>query len=321
MRRPILSLAATLALAACSDGGPVTPTTATDSTGTGLPLLLALAQAGIMLQADDGFEVTLASRECAAQGNTFSVTSPTSSTLTSDGCREAVGSTWTFPGPYPAGTTVDFSFFSGFTGSPGQIRVSGAYPTWTVACEDGADGDFNDLVFQVRATPNCSTGDPVLDDPAVRQQLKNLLQQSGAFNNNPSARREIGGYMYEDAAGNVDIRPRPDPGATPCSMSPGGPTPQPGERVVGVFHTHPFSHRDPLPANCNRPAGAQYDNLARGGGSQADWDLIQTPYQGSNLPMYIIDKDEVFRLDASTPPAARPNNPNRFQWNRPGCAW
>ncbi len=321
MQRITAAFTAALVVGGCSEGGPVTPATPSDSAGGTLPLLWALAQAGVTLQDGEGFEVTLSSRECAAQGNTFRVTSPTSSTLTTDGCREAIGTSWSFPGPYTAGTTVDFSLFSGFTNSPGMVRVSGSHPTWTVACEDGGDGDFNDLIFTVRATPNCNTGDPILDDPAVRQQLKNFLQQSGASNNNPAARREFGGYMYEDTNGKVDLRTRSDPQATPCSMSPGGPTPQPGEKVVGVFHTHPFSHRDPLPANCNRPPGAQYDNQARGGGSLADWNFIQTPYQGANLPMYIIDNDEVFRLDASTPPATRGSNPNRFQWNRPDCAW
>jgi hypothetical protein len=127
--------------------------------------------------------------------------------------------------------------------------------------------------------------------------------------------------MYQKPDGSIDIRPTADPNATPCSMSPGGPQPQAGETVVGVFHTHPFSHLDPLPSNCGRPANAAYDNLSNGGGSGADWNLIRTPYMGQHLPMYIIDKDEVFRLDANTPVGDRRQNPNRFPWNRPGCQW
>ena len=318
--------------AACSDDrsitGPPPQFTTVDSSQLRIadPALVlsrfaALSQAGITLQQGDGFEVTLVARECAAQGNTFSVTSPASAVITSNGCAAAIGTTRTFSGPYAAGTNVTFSFFSGYTGSPGQIQVTGAYPNWTVSCEDGFDNDFNDLVFSVRAVASCATNDPVLDDPGVRQQMKNLLQQSGAFNNSPSARREMGGYMYQQPDGSIDIRTNPDPNATPCSMSPGGPTPQTGETVVGVFHTHPFSAMDPLPTNCGRGRNAYYDNATFGGGSRADWELIQTPYLGNHLPMYIIDKDEVYRLDANTPVADRGQNPNRFQWNRPGCQW
>jgi hypothetical protein len=317
-----------LLVAACSDlqQGVVEPllpqlsSSAADSTGpAGPPPFFIMST--IALRQGDGFRVDFVSAECAAQGNTFSITSPVTATLTTDGCRLGSGS-WTYDGPYPDGTTVTFSFWSGYTGSPGAIRVTGSHPTWLVECEDGFDNDFNDVVFRVTAvTAACSTGDGLLDDPGVRLQLQEQINLSGAFDNAPEDRRERGGYMYRAADGSVALRARDDPDATPCSMSPGGPQPQPGEEVIGVWHTHPFRHRESLPANCGRTAGAVYDNRSRGGGSAADWELIQTPYQGQHLPMYVIDREQVFRLDAATPPRQRSRNPNRWDWNTQRCTW
>ena len=180
MRRSLwLALTSTLWLAACSDHpvaidvvpGFAVATSADSAGGPPVPHTF-FAAAGVTLQDGDGFEVTLASLECAAQGNRFSLTTPVSQTLTSSGCQEAVGRTWTFLGPYPAGTNVGFDFFSGFTNSAGQIRVSGAYPNWRVACEDGFDSDFNDLVFAIRAlgTQGCPAR-PFLADPGFRDAL------------------------------------------------------------------------------------------------------------------------------------------------------
>lgn len=175
---------------------------------------------------------------------------------------------------------------------------------------------------------DCPTNDPVLDDPSVREALRNALAQSGAFNNDPAARQELGGYIYQRSDGTYDVRitpPSPSFPSTPCSSTPGGPLPQAGETVVGPFHTHPFSHRDilPLVPGCgeNPRLAYRYDNRRFGGGSKADWEFIQTPYNGALLPMYIIDKNEVFRLDGATPERQRPRNPNRFRWNNPACPW
>jgi hypothetical protein len=37
--------------------------------------------------------------------------------------------------------------------SPPGIRVTGAYPEWTINFEDGFDSDFNDLILTVTALP------------------------------------------------------------------------------------------------------------------------------------------------------------------------
>ena len=42
-----------------------------------------------------------------------------------------------------------------FANPPG-LRVTGAYPSWTVSFEDGYDTDFNDIVLTVTATPEAA---------------------------------------------------------------------------------------------------------------------------------------------------------------------
>jgi hypothetical protein len=192
-----------------------------------------------------------------------------------------------------------------------------------------AGGDYvayNGLSFTTEST--CATNDAVLDDPAIRQALKNALTQSGAFNNTPETRLETAGYIYQKADGSYDVRvtpPSPSSPSTPCSSTPGGPTPQAGETVIGPFHTHPFAGGDILPkvpgCSPNPRLTYAYDNRRFGGGSQGDWEFIQTPYNGALLPMYIIDKNEVYRLDGATPVRQRSRNPNRFKWNNPSCPW
>ena len=186
---------------------------------------------------------------------------------------------------------------------------------------------YGGLTFTT-AAGTCPTNDPVLDDPAIRLALKNALNASGAFNNTPATRQENAGWIYQRPDGTYDVRttsPSPTNPATPCSSTPGGPTPQAGETVIGPFHTHPFSHGDILPqvpgcGNNTRQTFA-YDSRRNGGGSTQDWQFIQTPLGNQLLPMYIIDKNEVFRLDPTTPVRQRSRNPNRFRWTNPSCPW
>ncbi|MBA3657980.1 MAG: PKD domain-containing protein [Gemmatimonadales bacterium] len=107
--------------------------------------------------------VKLTSRSCTARNNAFRITAPVSETLFSDGCyNPAVGTAFPLNGGnmFPAGTALDAEVLSGslkLETSP-ALRVSGAYPTWTLSFDDGEDGtppepDFNDLVLTVTATP------------------------------------------------------------------------------------------------------------------------------------------------------------------------
>ena len=93
----------------------------------------------------------------------------------------------------------------------------------------------------------------------------------------------------------------------------------------GVFHTHPSLTGEPV-YGCL--GGAQVLNdgkpvpLARpnenGGGSTRDWENTD---HGGGYPIYAYTKDGVvYRLDPNTPPAARAQNPHK--WNLPretGC--
>lgn len=99
------------------------------------------------------FEVTLTSTSCEAGGNEVKITKPLVQTLTTNACYETVGTKWSFDGPYPAGTVLDFTIVSKIIGGTPALRASGSYPTWTITFEDGADTDFNDIVLSVKAYP------------------------------------------------------------------------------------------------------------------------------------------------------------------------
>lgn len=207
--------------------------------------------------------------------------------------------------------------------SPGTDPcITTVHENGTMVCNARVDGH----VRSASARVSCSaTSDSVLNNKPLRQEMYNALVLSGAYNPDTSARREKGGYIYRLLDGSYDIRLNPAGDHTPCSMYPGGPNPEPGEEVVASFHTHPFSHGDLLPQICNPdlPAGSQafYDNVLRGGGSIRDWQSIESPYAGRQLPGYIIDKDMVFRLDPGTIPEERVYNPNRWEWNDLKCGW
>lgn len=98
------------------------------------------------------FVVRLVSTSCEARGNKIILTSPEVDELTGDACDESPGKTWTFNGPYPAGTELNFRIESFQQPSPPRFLASGAYPNWSLTFEDGFDTDFNDIVLQVTAT-------------------------------------------------------------------------------------------------------------------------------------------------------------------------
>jgi hypothetical protein len=153
---PALALA--VAAAGCgsdSTAPDVTPVTASlqcqQPDGSYVSCDLTLAQAG-------GFELQLLSHECQAVGDSLNLTKPEAVVVTGDGCAEPLGRTWTYPGPYAAGTAIGMVFVSGFhngvnVGSDKTgVLVSGAYPNWTINYEDGGGPPyFEDLVLTVRA--------------------------------------------------------------------------------------------------------------------------------------------------------------------------
>ncbi len=99
------------------------------------------------------FEVTLVSSSCAARGNKIRLILPLDQLLSSDACYEPVGSVWRFDGPYEPGAKVDFAVDAAPLPNPAELRVTGAWPTWTVTFEDGGDADYDDVIIEVKATP------------------------------------------------------------------------------------------------------------------------------------------------------------------------
>jgi hypothetical protein len=107
----------------------------------------------LKLEAEANFTVVLNGSSCDAHGNTFRVIAPVEATLTTDGCYEAAGKTITLTGPFAANTEINAEVIAPLLKNPPQLRVEGAYPSWHLTYEDGADSDFNDLDITVTAIP------------------------------------------------------------------------------------------------------------------------------------------------------------------------
>jgi hypothetical protein len=162
------AVALAVAAAACGGGGDLTtpgggtPGGGTPGGGTPAPPVTStltcaqpngsFQQCDLVLAAAGGFNIVLTGTSCKATDNTLVLTKPTNVTLTSNGCNEAPGKTWTYAGPYPAGTQISFQITSGKQPGPAALQATGADPSWDINFEDGGDTDFNDLVLKVQAT-------------------------------------------------------------------------------------------------------------------------------------------------------------------------
>jgi PKD repeat protein len=117
----------------------------------------------LTLEDDAVVTVTLESRECTAENNTFRITQPAEEVLITNGCYSPdVGTTWDLNNgeAYVAGTELNAEVISGSLKqeTAPALRVLGAYPEWTLEFDDGEDAtppepDFNDLVIKITATP------------------------------------------------------------------------------------------------------------------------------------------------------------------------
>lgn len=148
---PVLALSFGFTLVACSGAGDLPRVTShlECDTGQGQTSLCTLT-----LTAPAGFRITLTTGRCDAINTEIRLVSPVTEPLTTDACREAVGTVWDYSTPInPAGTEINIEIDSDQFASPPSLRVSGAYPTWTVNFEDGYDTDFDDVVLTVEAVP------------------------------------------------------------------------------------------------------------------------------------------------------------------------
>jgi PKD repeat protein len=117
----------------------------------------------LTLEDDAIVTVTLESRECTAENNTFRITQPIEEVLITNGCYEPeVGTSWQLNGgsAFEAGTELNAEVISGSLKQEvaPALRVTGAYPEWTLEFDDGEDAtppepDFNDLVITITAVP------------------------------------------------------------------------------------------------------------------------------------------------------------------------
>ena len=148
---PTLALSFGFTLAACAgaDDLPRVTSQLECDTGGGQTSLCTLT-----LTEPAGFKVTLSTGSCDALNTEIRLVSPTTVPLTTDACQEPVGTVWDYSTPInPAGTEINIEIDSDQFASPPSLRVTGAYPNWTVDFEDGYDTDFNDVVLTVEAVP------------------------------------------------------------------------------------------------------------------------------------------------------------------------
>jgi hypothetical protein len=164
--------------------------------------------------------------------------------------------------------------------------------------------------FAAGVPPCPPTGDSLLDSKAMRDLLTMAWDSSNAFDSNKLNRRERGGFLYTDASGNLTFANSFSVNDKPCSAPNLLPPGVPPSSVKAEVHTHPFSG-DTLGSGmgeettgiCSQAvAGTRkyYDAATYGGPSKEDL----SRGTNDNLPMYIMDKDNIY----SFPPGTTPSN-------------
>jgi hypothetical protein len=107
------------------------------------------AQCDLVLGQSAGFSIALTRDSCDAHGNALILTAPKADTLAVDGCYTPYPKTWSYPGPYPAGTAITFKIISPPLPNPPGIHATGTYPAWDIVIEDGGDANFRDIFLSV----------------------------------------------------------------------------------------------------------------------------------------------------------------------------
>jgi YD repeat-containing protein len=98
----------------------------------------------------------------------------------------------------------------------------------------------SDLALAAQISPLASNKTPeeIANNPAVKDAMGAAWADSSA--DNATTRHEEGGWIYEDADGNLTVQRWPAGNRSSIDAPP--PTPPPGGHVVGEFHTHPNWH-------------------------------------------------------------------------------
>jgi hypothetical protein len=150
----LLALSAAFTLAACSGADLPRDTTGLNCAPAGATTPVTCT---LPLPAGSSFKITMQSTSCVAINDEIDLTSPETSTLTTDACHTAVPAVYTFTTTYSAASQIDIQFHSDRVANmPGTHVVqvtTGANASWTVNFEDGGDQDFNDVVLLVEIVP------------------------------------------------------------------------------------------------------------------------------------------------------------------------
>jgi hypothetical protein len=249
----------------------------------------------------DRVTITITSAECAGTGDVLAVSGPVSGTVSTDACFD-VGRSLDL-GPAAASGDLFFTLTDSRYGA-GPFEVTGSYPNYTVACEDGyGDLDFNDNILSVVVTPDqCNlfgsnpTGDAVLDDPAVQEDLKHLWGHSDPTDPAQKNRHEQGGYIVNRNGQReiVEFSSNSAPSVCGATITPTDmqAIQQSGGTIEGFVHTHPHTPGAPVPdPSC---PGYGNPNMHFGDGASPQDELAM---DASPWPGYVMDKKHVHRMD------------------------
>lgn len=244
---------------------------------------------------------------------------PVGLTLTPSRSSVAAGDSVTFtPAGTPAGAPVEVLSWSWQPDSGAVVTVCGTNPTCTMAVPRGGTMKVSARVQGVTVAATapvtvvpCPTGEPLLDQPKVREGLRAAWDSSNAGDPDRSKRIERAVYFY-DSAGTVVYRVVPSLTTdTLCSNGPPEPSPPPG-RLIADAHVHPFKLNESLPPAClpNQPMVSGYYAKGFGGPSAADWARASGGHQPP-VPVLIVDRDNLYRANPM------PTDSAHFEWYTP----
>jgi len=91
------------------------------------------------------------------------------------------------------------------------------------------------IAAQISPLATNKTPEEIANDPVVKAAIQAAWEDSSA--DNATTRHEEGGWIYEDADGNLSVQRWPSGNRSSIDAPP--PTPPAGSQVVGEFHTHP----------------------------------------------------------------------------------
>jgi len=190
--------------------------------------------------------------------------------------------------PHLAGGTASLSTAT-CTSSPSACRAA-VQGSGSIVVHALVSGLPRTASAQVDTIP-CATGDSTLDNPVMRDMLRNLER----IGNKTSPPKEMAGYIFRDSLGIerwvIDsLNPAND-----CSTSGFRSNLLPsGQVLVSGAHLHPGAPKDPVLCP---PAGRRYAaGPLRGLPSPADWHISEQ----HGVPVVVIDRQSLARYGAST---------------------